>query len=131
MDSNVVGYLVMGTEPFAREVRKFWSAVAEKTAPVQWEAEVANVVWMAVRSGVLSSAEGSTRLTLAAGLNIESVPNRLLWQGALSRSVASGVAVYDTLFVELAARERLPLATFDKAVLQAFPEIARRPADLM
>jgi predicted nucleic acid-binding protein len=38
------------------------------------------------------------------------------------------VAVYDTLFVELAARERLPLATFDAALLKAFPDIAVRPA---
>jgi predicted nucleic acid-binding protein len=40
------------------------------------------------------------------------------------------VPVYDTLFVELAARTGCPLVTFDKAVLRAFPEIARRPRDL-
>jgi hypothetical protein len=44
--------------------------------------------------------------------------------------VASGIAVYDTLFVELAARTKCPLVTFDKAVLKAFPEIALRPRDL-
>jgi predicted nucleic acid-binding protein len=38
--------------------------------------------------------------------------------------------VYDTLFVELAARERLPLATYDRRLLAAYPEIARRPGDL-
>jgi predicted nucleic acid-binding protein len=37
------------------------------------------------------------------------------------------VAVYDTLFVELAVREHLPLATFDAALLKAFPNIAVRP----
>jgi predicted nucleic acid-binding protein len=36
--------------------------------------------------------------------------------------------VYDTLFVELAARKKLPLATFDAALLKAFPDIAARPA---
>ena len=45
-------------------------------------------------------------------------------------SVESGVAVYDTLFVELAGRERLPLATFDRRILSAFPGIAKRPGDL-
>jgi len=58
------------------------------------------------------------------------VPNRTLWQGALVRAHQSKVAVYDTLFVELAARERLPLATFDAALLKAFPDIAVRPAAL-
>lgn len=43
------------------------------------------------------------------------------------RAVRSGGAVYDTLFVELASRERLFLATFDAKVLAAFPEIAKRP----
>jgi predicted nucleic acid-binding protein len=35
--------------------------------------------------------------------------------------------VYDTLFVELAARTACPLVTFDKALLTAFPEHAVRP----
>jgi predicted nucleic acid-binding protein len=39
--------------------------------------------------------------------------------------------VYDTLFVELAARSACPLLTFDKGVLKAFPDIARRPRDLV
>jgi len=49
----------------------------------------------------------------------------------LLRAHQSGVAVYDTLFVELAARERLPLATFDAALLRVFPNIAARPAALV
>jgi predicted nucleic acid-binding protein len=51
-------------------------------------------------------------------------------QGALLRSVASGICVYDTLFVELAARFECPLVTFDKAMLKTFPDIAVRPRDL-
>ena len=130
VDTNVVAYLVLGTEPFAQEARSFWHAVADKTAPSQWEAELANTVWIAVRSGALSAQEGLTRLDLAAGLGIDSVPNRLLLHGALARSVNSGVAICDTLFVELADRERLPLATFDKNLLRSFMGIARRPAEL-
>ena len=37
------------------------------------------------------------------------------------------MAVYDTLFVELAVREQVPLATFDGGVLKAFPSIAVSP----
>jgi predicted nucleic acid-binding protein len=47
--------------------------------------------------------------------------------GALERAVQSKVAVHDTLFIELAKRENLPLATFDTKVLAAFPDIAVRP----
>lgn len=131
VDTNVVAYFLLGTQPFVDEARRFWRAVGEPIAPALWEAELANVVWMAVRAGIVSAEEGSKRLDLAARLGIHSVPSRTLWQGALFRSVESGVAVYDTLFVELAGRDRLPLATFDTRMLTAFPDIAKRPGDLL
>jgi len=131
VDTGVVAYFLLGTQPFVDEARRFWRAVRRPIAPALWEAEAANVVWMAVRAGVLPAEEGSKRLDWAAALGIHSVPNRTLWQGALARAIESGVAVYDTLFVELAGRERLPLATFDGRVLSAFPEIAHRPSDLL
>jgi predicted nucleic acid-binding protein len=130
VDTNVVAYYLLGTEPFVEETRRFWRGVDEPCAPTHWEAELANAVWMAVRMGVLPSDEGHHKLDLAARLGIESVANRSLWQPALTRSLASGAAVYDTLFVELAARRSLPLATFDRTVLKKFPEIAFRPGSL-
>ena len=58
------------------------------------------------------------------------VPTATLCQGALLRAIASGVAVYDTLFIELAVRARCRLLTFDKALLRAFPDVATRPRNL-
>ena len=130
VDTNIVAYYLLGTEPFLEEVREFWRTVEEVWAPVHWEAELANAVWMAVRTGVLPSDEGHRKLDLAARLGIQSVPNRSLWQPALTRAVNSGAAVYDTLFVELAAQRNLPLATFDRNILKKFPEIAKRPNSL-
>jgi predicted nucleic acid-binding protein len=131
VDTNVIAYYLLGTEPFAEEAGRFWRAVREPVAPALWEAELANVVWMAIRGGVIQAGDGPRRLDLAAGLGVQSVPVRELWRGAVLRAVQSGVAVYDTLFVELASRERLPLATFDGKVLSAFPEIAKRPGELV
>jgi predicted nucleic acid-binding protein len=54
-----------------------------------------------------------------------------LSQGALLRANETGVSVYDTLCVELAARSSCSLVKFDKAVLKAFPDIACRPRDLV
>ena len=130
VDTNVVAYLLLGTEGFGDEARACLVAVSHPLAPAHWEAELTNVVWMAVRSGVLPPEEGPVRLGLARRLGIESVTTVTLCQGALLRSVASGVPVYDTLFVELAARTGCPLLTFDKAVIKAFPDIAIRPRDL-
>jgi predicted nucleic acid-binding protein len=130
VDTNVVAYYLLGTGPFLGEVRQFWRTVDEAWAPVHWEAELANAVWMAVRTGVVSSDEGHQKLDLAARLGIQSVPNRSLWQPALTRAVDSGAAVYDTLFVELAVQRNLPLATFDRNILKKFPAIAKRPSSL-
>lgn len=130
VDTNVVAYLLLGTEAFVDEARTCLTTVSHPIAPAHWEAELTNVMWMAVQAGILPPAEGPVRLGLARRLGVESVATSTLCQGALLRSVSSGVAVYDTLFVELAARTNCPLLTFDKAVIKAFPRIAIRPRDM-
>jgi predicted nucleic acid-binding protein len=130
VDTNVVAYLLLGTTAFVQESRRCFEQVVTPLAPAHWETELANVVWMAVKAGVVSPAEGPARLALARRLGIESIATSTLSQGALLRAIESGVSVYDTLFVELAARSSCPLVTFDKALLKAFPDIARRPRDL-
>jgi predicted nucleic acid-binding protein len=130
VDTNVVAYLLLGTVGFVDEAKACFGSLFNPIAPAHWEAELTNVVWMAVRSGVVPPAEGPVRLSLARRLGIESVATTTLCQGALLRSVTSGVAVHDTLFVELAAQARCPLLTFDKALIKAFPDIAIRPRDV-
>ena len=130
VDTNVVAYLLLGTEAFVDEARTCFEAVSNPVAPAHWEAELTNVVRMAIRTGVLPAEEGPVRLGLARRLGIESVATATLCQGALLRAVTAGVPVYDTLFVELAVRNGCPLVTFDKAFLRAFPDVARRPRDL-
>jgi predicted nucleic acid-binding protein len=130
VDTNVVAYYLLGTVGFVDETRRFWQSVSEPLAPALWEAEIANVIWMSVRAGVLPEPEAPSKLALAARLGIHSIPTRAIWHGALLRSVRTGVAVYDTLFVELAERERSPLVTFDRRLLTACPDIARTPAQV-
>lgn len=130
VDTNVVAYLLLGTEAFAEESRDCFARVTTPLAPAHWEAELANVIWMAVRAGVLPPDQGPVRMSLGRRLGIESVGTSTLCQGALLRSITTGVSPYDTLFVELAARSRCRLATFDKALLHKFPDVACRPRDL-
>jgi len=130
VDTNVIAYYLLGTPEFASEARQFWENVREPLAPALWEAELANVVWMSIRMGALQDVEGAAKLHLARRLGIRTVTTRSLWHGALVRAVQSEVAVYDTLFVELADREGVPLVTFDQRLLRSWPAIARRPAAL-
>lgn len=131
VDTNVVAYFLLGTEPFREECDRFWRRVEEPFAPASWEVELTNVLWMATRKQVITLSEGLHRLELAKALGIVSVPVSSLWHGALVRADSSGIAAYDTVFVELAEREAAPLATFDAALSKAFPGIARRPSTLL
>jgi predicted nucleic acid-binding protein len=127
VDTNVVAYFLLGTEPFRSECEEFWTDVEDPVAPASWEAELVNVLWMAARREILQLPEALHRLELAKRLGIRSIPIGNLWQGALARAVASGVTAYDTLFVELAHRDGIPLATFDQSVIKSFPRVAMRP----
>ena len=131
VDTNVVAYFLLGTPKFVREAREFWAQAGELLAPAVWEAEIANVIWMATRAKIVTEEDATAKLALAGRLGIISMNNRTLWHGALARSMSSGVAVYDTLFVELAEREGIALATFDEKVLKAYPAIAKRPRELV
>jgi predicted nucleic acid-binding protein len=128
VDTSVVAYLLLRTEPFHAECERFWSAVKEPLAPASWEAEIANVLWQSVRAAIIDVSEALRRLDLAAKLSIHSVPSSSLWSGALARACTTNVAAYDALFVELAVRESVPLATFDKQLTSAFPRHAMRPS---
>lgn len=127
VDTNVVAYYLLATEPFVDEVRGFWHRPLDLAAPALWEAEVSNVLWMAARTGVIDKRLALRRLGMAAQLGIRSVPTRRLWRGALARAMNSEMAACDTLFVELAVRERKPLVTFDAKLLAVFPDVAVRP----
>jgi len=88
------------------------------------------VVSMAVRAGVIPTAQGHARLGLARRLGIDSIATATLCQGALLRAVDSGIPASDTMFVELAVRSECPLFTFDTGLLRAFPDVARRPGSI-
>ena len=127
VDTNVVAYLLLGTPGVAEQVKAAVAKLSTALAPAHWEAEVANVLWMAVRANVLTEQEALGRLGLARRLGIESVAIGSLCHGALLRSLKTRLAAYDTLFVELAIRAKCPLLTYDKAILKAFPDVAIRP----
>ncbi|MDE3156833.1 MAG: type II toxin-antitoxin system VapC family toxin [Acidobacteriota bacterium] len=131
VDTGVVAYYLLGSEPYLDDLVRFWRLLDDPVAPAIWEAELANAMAMAVGAGVLSADEGQRRLSLAARLGVQSIPTRRLWRGAVVRGFKSGFAVYDALFVELALRERLPLVTYDARLLTAFPDVARTPDRLL
>jgi predicted nucleic acid-binding protein len=100
-------------------------------APAHWKAELANVVWKAAVFHGIAIARCLELLHLAESLPISSVDVAELWRGAVGRAVSARHPVYDTLFVELAVREGMPLASYDAALRRRFPHVVRTPAALL
>ena len=84
VDTNVIAYYLLRTEPFAEECKTFWRNASEVAAPSSWESELANVLWFAIRAGVLDLAQGTEHLRIARELGVSSVPVNHLWEGALT-----------------------------------------------
>jgi predicted nucleic acid-binding protein len=130
VDTNVVSYFLLDTEPFSRDCRAFWRKGIEALAPVSWEAELLSVLWQAYRAEALDAPGMLRCLDRAKYLGIRPMALGQLLSGALLRACQAGVSPYDALFVEVAHREGVPLVTYDKKVLKTFPDIATTPSAL-
>ncbi len=99
------------------------SRVASEGAvvPVLWHLEVANVLIQAARRGRITADDADTRLRLMAALPITTDPETSVraWHDTLALARAEGLTAYDAAYLELAARRRLPLATWDRDLAEA------------
>jgi len=126
-DTNVLAYALLNVT----EHREAASAALESAPTVHVPdvalSELANVTrqWCRVRGLPADAAHAA--LDLAEAVITQVTPAADLWHPALDLSLASGVAVYDTLFAALAILADEPLLTFDARLLRAFPQVARRP----
>ena len=92
--------------------------------PVFWSIEMANVLARAVRRGSLSladaeSALGQLEILLVSGPKIEVEPTSPPVWLAYGTARKHQVSAYDGVYLELARREGLPLATLDSGLKAA------------
>ncbi|HET9783530.1 MAG TPA: type II toxin-antitoxin system VapC family toxin [Terriglobales bacterium] len=130
LDTNVIAYMALGIAPYRDEAWSVWGRLGEAIAPAHWQAELTQTLWVAVRRAEFNADSALQRLAWVADLPIRTEPLTGLQAGALRLAMLHGVAVYDTLFVELAAQRGCPLVTYDKQLLRVFPDIACPPAAL-
>lgn len=89
--------------------------------PAHWRAEVGNGLLMALRRGRLAP----DRLPgILAGLSLlpvleDDAGARDTWADPLAQALATGLTLYDALYLELATRRALPIGTFDAALRHA------------
>jgi predicted nucleic acid-binding protein len=131
IDTDVIAAALLGEPGRARQAEQIVTGAYHLLAPSHWQAELANVIWKAVIWGALLEEHVEQVLTVASKLPIASVALSDLWNGAVGRAIATKHPVYDTLFVELAIREKAPLVSFDQKLRKRFSHVVIEPKALV
>lgn len=89
--------------------------------PILWSYEVANVLMVGERKKLVSASQSTRFLELLHNLNISFQPihDAKHEEDLLSKGRSFGLSSYDASYLALAMSRGLPLATRDKALLQA------------
>ena len=120
-DTNLIAYsLIEG--PFTADAHRVMQMDEEWLAPPLWQSEFLNVLWLSIRTKVISHARADEAYSRAEVL--VRTAERPVAQRALALAVSSGCSTYDCEFVALAKDRRVPLVTNDQKVLAAFPDVA-------
>lgn len=97
--------------------------------PSLWPVEVGNVLLTATRRNRIGVGERpQIRASLEAlPIEIDSVKPSRVWGAALELAQTHQLSAYDAMYLELAMRLRLPLATLDRALQSAAQSIGLSP----
>ena len=89
--------------------------------PALWPVETANALLVATRRGRVRQDEWpEIRAYLdALPIEVDPVSGSRTWGAALDLANAHGISVYDAMYLELAERMQMPLATLDRVLLRA------------
>ncbi len=84
--------------------------------PALWPVETANALLVATRRGrILQNEWSEIRAYLdALPIDVDPISAARTWGAALDMASAHGISAYDAMYLELAVRMRLPLATLDQ-----------------
>ena len=101
---------------YARRVRRLILDGARAVVPALWHLEMANGLAVAERRGMVTAADADQSLTdieRLLGQAIESDPALVSVRQALTIARTFQLSAYDAVYLDVARRERLPLATLD------------------
>jgi predicted nucleic acid-binding protein len=121
-DANLVAYLLI-PGPFTIEAERVLAQDPIWLAPVLWRSELASILIKHIRAGTLTMAGAEEHFAEAHDLlrdgefSVDHVE-------ALRLAASAGCSSYDCEYVAGALSAGVPLITFDKRLLAAFPHVA-------
>jgi len=107
---------------YARRVRRLMLGGARAVVPALWHLEMANGLAVAERRGIVTAADADQSLTdieRLLGQAIEGDPALVSVRQALTTARSFQLSAYDAVYLDVARRERLPLATLDEGLRAA------------
>ena len=89
--------------------------------PALWPVETANALLVATRHGRIARDEwpGIREHLDALPIEVDPASASRTWGAVLDLANAHGISIYDAMYVELAVRMRMPLATLDRTLRAA------------
>lgn len=109
------------SNPYAESILQQLASGGDAVAPVLWQYEVGAVLAKAERSGAISPGKAAEFLTALRSFNIaidQDGTDRVLTE-VYRLAIAYRLTGYDAVYLELALRKNLPLATLDEDLARA------------
>jgi len=109
-------FLDRAVPPYAARVRQLLLAGSRAVVPALWNLEMANALAVAERRSVLASddvdrAAASIEQLVLQALDVDAAAVSV--RNSLATARAFNLSSYDAVYLDLARREKLPLATLD------------------
>jgi len=119
----VFAYALLGVEGFREKALKALESADIIVVPDSLHAELVNVVWKWISMKGVSLDLGLKVLQDVEGLIDQIIPAEHLWERALQLAVHYRYPAYDTLFIAAAELLETRVISFDRKLLQTFPEL--------
>jgi predicted nucleic acid-binding protein len=122
LDASVAVSFVLPDEASQAAQDVLSRVIAEgAVTPGAWHIEVGNALLVQVRRGRLLPEDIEAGFARLAALKVEtdSGSPTYYWSDAMALALRHGLTLYDAVYLELALRRGLPLASFDKALRRA------------
>jgi len=123
LDASVTLAWALAGEVRSDDARALLERVADEAAvvPALWRLEVGNAMLSAERRNRIKPdrVDAVWRQLNDLPIEIDSETNTRAWNATADLARRHGLTLYDASYLELARRRRLPLATFDGALIRA------------
>jgi predicted nucleic acid-binding protein len=120
VDTNIITYLFIEGEN-TKKAENAFKKDTKWAAPILWRSEFRNVLAFYIRNQDLE-LDNAIKIMNEADQLMSDYEYDVTSLDVLKLAALSGCSAYDCEFVALAKDLRIPLLTFDKKVLKAFPK---------